>query len=872
MLPIDRVLDRVKIAQSNNDSEYFDSLLLLLAAILKVTTAGMVAAIEDDPERHRHRLECKLVRAAGIGEWVDALRDTCTGPASFWLNQAAKDEERKQLTDRTEVQWKSGAAQSLIDACRELEIPVNDRNPKRIDILSLFEIGILIRNKTQGHGAKLLGQKSKAAPLIHSALTALRANLPTLSRSWAYLHKNFSGRYKIATINGIEAPFTYLKNTSDKNFTNGVYVHLDKHLRVTLLSTNSDLTDFFFPNGGFTDNKFETVSYSTGQIEIASSAPFLGPIGQLPPSATEGTETLDVIGETFSNAPLPARDYVARGNLETQLHDTLLNQNFPLITLAGRGGIGKTSLALAVIQRLCNEANFEFILWFSARDIDLLPQGPKTVTPKFQKIEDVADQFADLLQIPTVDGKKKINTREIMQQWMGTSDTQRILFVFDNFETVENPKEFFEWLSTYIRLPNKILITTRTRQFTGDFKIDVLGMSLEEANLLITAAARSLGIEKLLTPEYQELLFTESEGHPYVIKILLGEVARAGKLAKVDRIMGGSEAILNALFDRTYATLCPAAQRVYLTLCSWNSTVSQLALEAVLLRPANEERIDVDRALDELEQFSMIERQESASDSTMFIRVPLASMLFGQKRVDVSPHAAKIRADAELLQLFGAAKGTATRHGFSARLQAFVKAVSKAIHSHPDTLDKFVPILTAIGAKFPEALYDLALLYTERDSDGDRAKKEHCLEKYLESSPTAPRAYDAWKLLSYIRRFNGDTSGELQALISSAVCADAPIVDISAVANKINSYLSHPIKPVEESEKTHLIKPLADVMFTRLKELDADDCSRLGWLLLHLNDFTRARKTVLVGLERRPHNEHLLNLRNRLTGIVDWDN
>ena len=32
--------------------------------------------------------------------------------------------------------------------------------------------------------------------------------------------------------------------------------------------------------------------------------------------------------------------------------------------------------------------------------------------------------------------------------------------------------------------------------------------------------------------------------------------------------MGGSEAILNALFDRTYSTLTPSAQRVYLSLCA----------------------------------------------------------------------------------------------------------------------------------------------------------------------------------------------------------------------------------------------------------------------------------------------------------------
>src|SRR5262245_29202728 len=116
MILLDRILERVKIAHQNNDSEYFDSLLLLFAGILKTVTAAMVAAIEDDPERHRHRLQCKLVRAPGLGEWVEALRDTCAGPASSWLTSSAKDQERKLFTERTDTAWKKGSAQFLIDA------------------------------------------------------------------------------------------------------------------------------------------------------------------------------------------------------------------------------------------------------------------------------------------------------------------------------------------------------------------------------------------------------------------------------------------------------------------------------------------------------------------------------------------------------------------------------------------------------------------------------------------------------------------------------------------------------------------------------------------------------------------------------------
>ncbi len=862
MLLLSRVIDRVKIAQQNSDSEYFDDLLLFFEALLKTTTAAMVAAVEDDPERHRYRLECKLVRASGLGDWAETLRDSCTGPASSWLNKSTKDLERKQFTERDEQPWKKTVVTALTDACAALDIPT-DKLPQKIDVLSLFDIGVLIRNKTKAHGAKLLNQKSNAAPLLHTAFTAIYGNLCLYDRPWVHLHRNYSGRYKVSAICKSDEPFAALKTSSDHALPNGVYLQLDRHILVPLIRTDSNLSDFFLPNGGFTETRYEVQSFSTGRVEFCSSLQFLGPTGQLPPSETEGSSALDVVGEAFSNAPPPSREYVRRETLEKQLHDRLLDANFPLITLAGRGGIGKTSLALAVIQNLCKEGCFNYILWFSARDIDLLPQGPKTVSQKFQRIDDVARQFAELVGIQPRK-EKGYTPRTDMQGWLAQAQSQRTLFVFDNFETVQHPKEFFEWLSTHIRLPNKILITTRTRTFTGDFKIDVAGMSFEEADQLITATAVSLGIDKLLTLDYRERLFGESGGHPYVIKILLGEVARAGRLAKVERIMGGSEAILNALFDRTYSTLTPSAQRVYLSLCAWNSIVSQIELEAVLLRPEIEERLDVGGALDELEQFSMIELEESSADATIFVRVPLASMLFGQKRIEVSPYSAQVRADADLLQWFGAAQGTAIRHGFEQRLIHFVKIVSTALSSQPASLDRFLPILETIGQKYPLAYYRLANLHHEREKPGDIDAEVRCLEKFLQLAPSSPLASSAWKELAQIRRIKNDELGELHALVAFAKCSNVRLIEISSIANRLNSFLNQPLTRLQVSEKKHLLEPIARVMQQRIAEADADDCSRLGWLLIHLDEPEKAGKVVMIGLEKRPRNEHLQKLKIKL--------
>ncbi len=63
-----------------------------------------------------------------------------------------------------------------------------------------------------------------------------------------------------------------------------------------------------------------------------------------------------------------------------------------------RGGIGKTSLALTVLHRLAQEERFIGIVWFSARDIDLLQEGPKVVRPDVLTTADIARDLVALFQ------------------------------------------------------------------------------------------------------------------------------------------------------------------------------------------------------------------------------------------------------------------------------------------------------------------------------------------------------------------------------------------------------------------------------------------------------------------------------------------
>ena len=143
--------------------------------------------------------------------------------------------------------------------------------------------------------------------------------------------------------------------------------------------------------------------------------------------------------------------------------------------------------------------------------------------------------------------------KQFFEQELTNAKLGPTLFVFDNFETTQNPVEMYQWIDMFIRLPNKALITTRLRDFKGDYPLEVHGMTDHEAMQLISQVSAHLNIHHLITKDYADKMISLSEGHPYVIKILLGEVAIQGHRRSLQHVIAGRDEILTALFERTYA-------------------------------------------------------------------------------------------------------------------------------------------------------------------------------------------------------------------------------------------------------------------------------------------------------------------------------
>lgn len=855
-----QLLDRVRTDQSESDFTYFFATLLASEAVAKTIVLGMTSAIDDDTESNRYRLEHKLVRAGGIGDWADVLQDALTGAASQYLNAEAQ-RERSELTRHCGAgHWQYDAVLALKRALVALSIE-SERVSARPNMMVWFRLFAVLRNKTRGHGATRSANSGAAALQIHKSIDAICTHLSLFKRQWVYLYRNLSGKYRVTKITDDSRSFDHLKSETFHSYSNGVYVHYRSHRFVPLLASDSDLSDFFFPNGGFRDNKFELLSYVTDNRRSAASAPFLKP-PNLHESETRGYGELISKGNVFTNAPECTEDYVDRPELEAELFELLMDDRRPVVTMQGSGGVGKTSATLRVIDRISKEDRYELIVWFSARDIDLLSTGPKTVRPGILTPKDVSDQYGRLVLSAEDLGNSKFDRESYFQTQLGSTNVGRCLFVFDNFETVQNPLEMFTWIDHSIRLPNKILITTRLRRFKGDYPLEVLGMNDQQARTLIGQTAARLNAAHLLTPNIINDVLITSAGHPYVIKILLGELTNKKRFVSSRDVIAGSEEILTALFERTFSALSPCGQRAFLTLAAWNSAVPRIALEAVLIGSTGE-RTEVEVSIESLLQYSLAEERitdDGQDDGQEFLSLPLAANEFGRAKLRISPFKPGIESDVQILHMFGANSTTRVNLSLRHGLRNFIRNVSRRI-DEGELFTKYEPILNMVCRTYNHGWLQLAQWRLEQGTDTDLDAAVSNLQAFLQRDQNGPDSADAWRLLADVYHRRGNLWGELHAFVERARFESVPFYDLSNTANLLNRRY----RELESDDgRFQLTETLLDTMESRSHEATPDDFSRMAWLAIRLSQEERAKTLTESGLQMDPENIHCQRISSRL--------
>ena len=162
-----------------------------------------------------------------------------------------------------------------------------------------------------------------------------------------------NGKYRVSCFGNKTSEFDFLKSSREYKFQTGVYFFTDSPRRVELLVSDAELSKFLLVNGNFNgNNQFEVHDYYLNKNEQCDGSSYIEPPQRLPDSITGGSK-LSIIGNSFTNLPIGQEEYSQRNELEDELRKVLLDENrYPIVTLKGRGGIGKTSLAIQVISNI----------------------------------------------------------------------------------------------------------------------------------------------------------------------------------------------------------------------------------------------------------------------------------------------------------------------------------------------------------------------------------------------------------------------------------------------------------------------------------------------------------------------------------------
>jgi hypothetical protein len=761
--------------------------------------------------------------------------------------------------------WQYDAISQLREVLKTF-LPDTPQLNEKLPLRTWFAMFAELRNKTRGHGAITPSSASKVVKALNESISNVGIKNPMFNLPWIFLHRNMSGKYSVKPLSGDEHEiFKITREITDYEdaFSDGIYIWIGGRPRpLDLLKTDLDCGDFYFPNGNFKDSSFELHSPITDTRQKGDATPYLKTPLSGPASETEGKGELELFGKVLTNLPTLISTYVSRQQLECDVLDAVSNDRHAVVTLKGRGGIGKTSLTLEVLRRISAGDRFDLIIWFSARDIDLLTTGAKPVQQKVMSEKDIADFYCHLVGLSSEERASKKSSQEILAAHFRLNPNGKTLFVFDNFETLRNPIDVFKYIDTNIRLPNKAIITTRFRDFKADYPIDVPGMSFEEANGLISRTASQLRIEPLIGEAEKGVIFDQSNGHPYVIKIIMGSIADNGKFVKPAKIIASKDEILDALFDRTFANLLPVSQRIFLTLSAWRSLVPQPAVEAVLFRHVDDD-VNPEAGIDQLLRMSLIERTQ-AEDGTDFLEVPLTAATFGKRKLEVSPIKTIIEADLRFLQEIGPTTKSNLKEGLGPRIDLFFRGIAKRLSNGSDTLSDMRAMMEFLARKHPPAWLQLSEIEQERREENWKSNASEYIRRYLETQPAAVQAQLAWQKLFFLYRLEGNAVAGCNAFLSFAKTSAPPYTEISAMANWLNTDAKWK-KILDESERRILVLPLIRLMEDRRAEANATDLSRLAWLYLSINEADRAMATAQAGLRERSDNAHCRKIVEKLS-------
>ena len=292
-----------------------------------------------------------------------------------------------------------------------------------------------------------------------------------------------------------------------------------------------------------------------------------------------------------NNLPTPDYEYeggfVGREDDIKEIIKYLQREKFNVVTITGAGGVGKTSLALKVIQEMTQKPKsnkFDAIVWLSAKENKLSPFGIEDIEPSFKSFEELLDTIINVLGFG-INIKGSDETIEEKEQTVSMlfEIANSILIIIDNLETVTDERI----LNFIIDAPEKakFLITSRKGLGQVERRYELKQLKEKEAIYLFRQLSKDKQITSLmqLDNEIIKKYVNKVSNYPLAIKWVIGQVARGRDINKIiNSIDDASGDISKFCFEQIFGMLNKDSKNILFALCCFEEPPTSSLLRYVV--------------------------------------------------------------------------------------------------------------------------------------------------------------------------------------------------------------------------------------------------------------------------------------------------
>jgi tetratricopeptide (TPR) repeat protein len=305
------------------------------------------------------------------------------------------------------------------------------------------------------------------------------------------------------------------------------------------------------------------------------------------PTPIEFLSDVDLaISNISHNVPTPDYEFeggfVGRDDDIKKINGFLDGNLHRVITISGAGGVGKTALALRIVQKyLRSKKNpFDGIVWLSAKETKLSYLGIEDIEPTLRNYEELLDTILDVMGYGIVNAPVEQKEADVATLF---EIHNSILIVIDNLETITDERIINFILDAHPKA--KILITSRKGLGQVERRHELKQLKEKEAVILFRLISRDKRLQSLIALDDETIKFyiKKIACYPLAIKWVIGQVAVGKDInGVIDSINETTSDISRFCFDQIYKALSDSSKKILCALSMFDDSPSLGVLNYVL--------------------------------------------------------------------------------------------------------------------------------------------------------------------------------------------------------------------------------------------------------------------------------------------------